>query len=417
MATRGPSDNSVAVRRNVYVFGTVSFFNDTASEMAYWILPAFLASLGAGPAAMGLIEGIAECVASLGKLFSGYLTDMVQRRKPIVVLGYLLANLVKPFLALSTRWWQVLFIRFADRTAKGLRGTPRDVMLAESVDRKVIGRTYGLLQSMDSAGAIAGPLLAWLIIGRTGEMRLVFWWAALPGAAAVLAVLLARETHAAQGSGERERDASLQRGIRLSGRFYYMLAAVLIFSLGNSSDMFLVLRAEQIGISSGLAPLLGLVFNVTYTLASWPAGWLSDRGSKRSIAAAGYLVFSATYLTFAAAPRPAAIWAVMGCYGLYYALTSPVLRALVVETVDPGSRGRAFGLFYFSSSIATLLSSLITGELWKHYGAALPFYLSAGMAALAAGMLLLGRAGAKTAAEEGLEEPGLEGLKELEQVH
>src|SRR5262249_9361659 len=161
------------------------------------------------------------------------------------------------------------------------------------------------------------------------------------------------------------------------------------FSLGNSSDMFLVLRAEQIGISPGMAPLLGLVFNVTYTLASWPAGWLSDRSSKRMIAAAGYLVFSATYLTFAVAPSPAAIWVVMACYGLYYALTSPVLRALVVETVEPGSRGRAFGLFYFSSSIAALLSSLITGELWKHYGAALPFYLSAGMAALAAGMLLL----------------------------
>src|SRR4029077_7948160 len=167
MAT-STSDASTAARRNVYVFGTVSFFNDTASEMAYWILPAFLASLGAGPAAMGLIEGVAESVASLGKLFSGYLTDTVQRRKPIVVFGYLLANLVKPLLALSTRWWQVLFIRFADRTAKGLRGTPRDVMLAESVDRKRIGSTYGLLQSMDSAGAIAGPLIAWLIMARTG---------------------------------------------------------------------------------------------------------------------------------------------------------------------------------------------------------------------------------------------------------
>ena len=414
MAT-STSDASTAGRRNVYVFGTVSFFNDTASEMAYWILPAFLASLGAGPAAMGLIEGVAESVASLGKLFSGYLTDTVQRRKPIVVFGYLLANLVKPLLALSTRWWQVLFIRFADRTAKGLRGTPRDVMLAESVDRKKIGNTYGLLQSMDSAGAIAGPLIAWLIMARTGNMRSVFWWAAIPGAVAILVVLLARETRPQRVSSVPTR--SLGQPARLSRRFYYLLAAVLIFSLGNSSDMFLVLRAQQIGISSSMAPLLGLAFNITYTLASWPAGWLSDRRSKRAIAAAGYLVFSVTYFTFALAPSHAAIWTVMAAYGLYYALTSPVLRALVVETVEPGSRGRAFGLFYFCTSIAALLSSLLTGQLWKHYGAALPFYLSAGMAVVAAIMLLMGMAGAKPAQEERAEEAGLQDHTELESYH
>lgn len=409
MATPTQPDSATAARRNVYIFGTVSFFNDTASEMAYWILPAFLASLGAGPAAMGLIEGVAECVASLGKLFSGYLTDTVQRRKPIVVFGYLVANIVKPFLALSTRWWQVFFIRFADRTAKGLRGTPRDVMLADSVDRKTIGRTYGLLQSMDSAGAIAGPLIAWLVIARTGNMRWVFWLAAIPGALAILTVLLAREARPPKAASATA-SASIAPA-RLSGGFYYVLAAVLIFSLGNSSDMFLVLRAQQIGISPRMAPLLGLAFNITYTLASWPAGWLSDRHSKRVIAAAGYLVFAGTYLTFAAAPSRAAIWAVMSAYGLHYALTSPVLRALVVETVEPGSRGRAFGMFYFSTSIAALLSSVITGELWKHYGAALPFYLSAAMATVAAIMLLLARRG--TQPEAGAGEAGAQSPAEL----
>jgi len=384
-------ENRTAAKYNVYVFGAVSFFNDTASEMAYWILPAFLTSLGAGPAAMGLIEGIAESVASLGKLLSGYLTDTVQRRKPIIVFGYLAANLVKPLLALSTRWWQVLFIRFADRTAKGLRGTPRDVMLAESVDRMKVGGAYGLLQAMDSAGAILGPLAALLIMERTGSMRAVFWFAVIPGAIAVAAILLAKETRAE--SKPADHAPSVTTSAQFSGRFYYVLAAVLIFSLGNSSDMFLVLRAEQLGISTVQAPLLGLTFNIVYTFASWPAGWLSDRRPKRTIAAAGYLVFAATYLVFALAPSRAAIWSMTACYGLYYALTSPVLRALVVETVEPGSRGRAFGLFYSFTSIAALLSSVITGQLWKHYGAALPFYVSAGTATLAAVMLLAARAG------------------------
>ena len=402
--------------RNLYVFGTVSFFNDTASEMAYWILPAFLTSLGAGPAALGLIEGIAESVAALGKLFSGFLTDVSARRKPILVFGYVLANVVKPVLALSTRWWHVLLIRFADRTAKGVRGTPRDVMLAESVNRKAVGSAYGLLQSMDSAGAIAGPLIAWLVMAKMGNMRAVFWIAAIPGLMAILVVQFVREprraaatkTDAATGHEPALRSSAHLSPAHLSPRFFYILSAVLVFSVGNSSDMFLVLRAQQIGISPALAPLLGLTFNVTYTLTSWPAGWLSDRGSKSLIAALGYLVFAATYFIFAAAPSKTAVWIIMGFYGLYYSLTSPVLRALVVDTVEPGSRGRAFGVFYFATSIAALASSLITGELWKHYGAALPFYLSAGLATLAAIMLLAvqtKRTGADAALWSGQQQP------------
>lgn len=383
--------------RNVYIFGVTSLFNDTATEMAYWILPAFLISLGAGPAALGLIEGLAESIAALGKLFSGYLSDMAQRRKPIVVFGYILANAVKPLLALSTLWWHVLMVRFADRTAKGIRGTPRDIMLSESVPREKVGAAFGLLQSMDSAGAIVGPLLALFIMARTsgmktGNFRMVFWIAAIPGLIAIFTVLLARETGLRPRAAKppaRSRTPFWQPG-HFSPRFYYMLTAVLIFSLGNSSDMFLVLRAQETGIGAKFAPLLGLVFNVTYTLSAWPAGWLSDRRSKPVMAAIGYLVFAATYFVFASAPSHAVLWTMMACYGFYYALTSPVLRALVVETASADSRGRAFGVFYFSTSIATLLSSLLTGQLWKHFGAALPFYLSAALAVIAAIMLFAG---------------------------
>ncbi len=372
-------------KRNVYIFGATSLFNDIASEMAYWILPAFLVSLGAGPAALGLIEGLAESVAALGKLFSGYLTDLLPRRKPIVVFGYLLANAVKPLLALSTRWWHVLVVRFADRTAKGIRGSPRDVMLSESVEKEKVGGAFGLLQSLDSAGAVIGPLLALVILSQTSNLRTVFWFASIPGLIAIAAVFLVRET-GTTASIAKSPKPFWQPG-NLSSRFYYMLTAVLIFSVGNSSDMFLILRAQEAGINAKFAPLLGLVFNVVYTLGSWPAGALSDRRSKSTIAAIGYLVFAATYYTFAAAPSHAMLWIMMGCYGLYYALTSPVLRALVVETVPDDSRGRAFGVFYFTTSIATLLSSLITGELWKHFGGALPFYVSATLAVVAAGML------------------------------
>jgi MFS family permease len=375
-------------KRNVYVFGTASFFNDIATEMAYWILPAFLGTLGAGPATLGLIEGMAESVAAVGKLIAGYLTDFIPRRKPLVMAGYGLANLVKPLLAVSTSWWHVLLIRLADRTSKGMRSTPRDVMVLESVEPTRIGNAFGLLQSMDSAGAVLGPLAAWLIMAKLGNMRAVFWLAAVPGLITVLAVLFAVETRK-QAPATRIRSAAGERS-RLSGRFYYVLAAVLIFSLGNSSDMFLVLRAQQIGIRPVFAPLFGLVFNVTYTAASWPAGWLSDRRSKSTIAAVGYLTFAVTYFAFAAAPGRPVLWIMMALYGFYYALTSPVLRALVAETVVPESRGRAFGVFDFSSSVVTLLSSILTGQLWKRFGAPLPFYCSSALAVSAAIMLLLG---------------------------
>ncbi len=178
-----PSPSSA---RNIYAFGITSFLNDTASEMAYWVLPAFLVSLGAGPAQLGLIEGLAESVASFAKLFSGYLTDRIDRRKPLVVAGYFVANAVKPLLAIVTAWWHILLIRFSDRLAKGVRGAPRDVMVAESVPKQRLGAAYGLIQSMDSAGAIAGPLAALLLLSRFG-IRSVFLAAAVPGALAVLA--------------------------------------------------------------------------------------------------------------------------------------------------------------------------------------------------------------------------------------
>ena len=398
MAASSPAD-SRSTARNLYSFGITSFFNDTASEMAYWVLPAFLVSLGAGPEQLGLIEGLAESVASFAKLFSGYLTDRIDRRKPLVVAGYFVANAVKPLLAVVTSWVHILLIRFTDRLAKGVRGAPRDVMVAESVGKQRLGSAYGLIQSMDSAGAIAGPLAAVLLLSRF-HIRTVFLAAAVPGALAVLVAMLGiRETQ--KGGKEKQRvsgedipktstaQGAVAARVSLPSAFYFVLTAVTLFSLGNSSDMFLVMRAQNVGIRVSLAPLLGLVFNITYTLGSWPAGWFSDRVPRRWIAAAGYFIFAGVYFVFGRAPSTIAIWIVMAVYGIYYALTQPVLKALVVDTVSPDTRGRALGIYFFATSVATLAASLITGELWKRYGAPVPFYLSAGLAVVS-GVLLLG---------------------------
>jgi len=373
------------LRRNVRVFGVTSFCNDAATEMAYWVLPAFLTTIGAGPVTLGLIEGIAESVASAAKLWSGLLVDKTRQRKPLVVAGYTVANAVKPLLALAGAWWQVLLVRFADRLAKGVRGAPRDVMLSESVEKEKVGSAFGLLQAMDSAGAIVGPLAAWMLVSHIG-LRGVFLAAAVPGLISIIAVIfVARETGAAKTiSSARKAESSG----KLSARFYYVMFAVALFSLGNSSDMFLVLRAQDIGIGAVFAPLLGLVFNTTYTAFSWPAGKLSDTMSKKALVAAGYLVFAIVYAVFAIAPSKTAIWTAFAFYGLYYALTNPVLRAMVSQAAPAESRGRAFGIFYFVTSVTALLASVITGELWKHFGAAIPFYLSAALAAIAAIMVL-----------------------------
>ena len=392
--------NPPRTSRNVYAFGLTSFFNDTATEMAYWVLPAFLTTIGAGPATLGLIEGIAESVASFAKLFSGYLTDRVSRRKPLVIFGYSVANALKPLLAITTSWWQVLVIRFGDRLSKGIRGAPRDVMLAESVEPSKLGSAYGLLQTMDSAGAIAGPLAALFLMAHYG-LRGVFWAAAIPGAISIFAVsFLTRESRlhpAITITPDRPGHTAVRsRDAQLSWSFFYMVAAVGLFSLGNSSDMFLVLRAQSVGIPAAYAPLLGLVFNITYTVFSWPAGKLSDLVPRHLLVAAGFAIFTVVYAVFAIAPSHAAIWTMMALYGLYYSLTIPVLKGLVIDHAPANARGRAFGVFNFVTSVAALLSSVITGELWKYFGPRLPLVISAGLAAASTLLILCSPSREKT---------------------
>ncbi len=372
--------------RNVWALSWVSFFNDTATEMSYWLLPQFLVNvLGAGPAAFGLIEGAAETVASFGRLLSGVLSDRWRRRKPLLASGYTVANLVKPLLAVAQSWGQVFWIRFADRAAKGFRASPRDALLADSVAPGQHGAAFGLRQAMDSAGAIAGPLAALLLLPMLGgNVRWVFALAALPGLASLaLAWGAVREVRPALvGSGPQPQAASEIR--ILPGNLRLLMLGVGVFALGNSSDLFLILRAENLGVRAAYAPLLGLLFNFVYTALSWPAGKLSDRVPRRYLVMLGYLIYAGVYAAFALARRPRAAWFLFAIYGIYYALTEGVLKAWIADLVPSAARGRVFGVLNWIIGVMAFPASVLAGWLWQHYSPPAPFLLSSGLAIVAA---------------------------------
>lgn len=391
-----------AGRRNVVTLGLVSFFNDTATDMVYWLLPQFLVGvLGARPGILGLIEGVAESVASFSKLGSGYLADRFGRRKPLVVAGYVLANVAKPLLAVSQAWWHVLAIRFADRLGKGIRTAPRDVMIVESVTANARGSAFGLRQAMDSAGAIAGPLAALALLPLiAGNLRTLFWLAAIPGAVSVLlAIFTVRETKspmiasteslAKRGPADAVEARTANNLPGFSTKYYLLLAAVGLFGLANSSDLFLILRAQNLGAPAALAPAFGLVFNLVYTALAWPAGKLSDRVPRKRVIASGYLLFAGTYLGFAVIQQPQWVWGLFAIYGMYYAFSEGTLRALVADLVPSSRRGTAYGWVALVTTVTLLPSSLLAGFLWEHFGPATPFYFSACVSLIATFLIAL----------------------------
>jgi MFS family permease len=386
------------------VLSWVAFFNDTATEMSYWLLPQFLLGvLGAGPMVFGLIEGAAETVSSFGRLLSGWLSDRLRRRKPLVAVGYTLANLVKPFLAVATSWGQVFCIRFADRAAKGFRGAPRDALLADSVCQAHRGAAFGLRQAMDTAGAVLGPLGALALLPLfSGNVRRVFWLATIPGAVCILLVWLGvsevRPSQFATRDGRgtpvanslrKNRGPEERRSALPTESLVIMLVAVGLFSLGNSSDLFLILRAQNLGVRAALAPGLGLLFNLVYTSLSWPAGKLSDRISRRTLVVLGYFAYAAVYLGFSLVRGPQFVWFLFAAYGMYYAMTEGVLRAWIADLVPSSSRGSVFGAFNWLVGVGALPASLLAGWLWRHYSPPAPFFISALLSSAAGALLLL----------------------------
>ena len=387
----GPSGPFVWVRampRNVVVAGAVSLLTDISSEMIIPVLPLFLTlTLGAPVAAVGLIEGVAESTASVLRVFSGYLSDRSGRRKPLILAGYGLSNLTKPLLALAGAWPHVLALRFADRFGKGVRGAPRDALIADSVDASVRGRAFGFHRSMDTTGAAIGPLLAAATLAATaGDARAVFWLASVPGVAAVLlAWWLLRDRPAAP------KDVDAPRlGFRDLGRPFALFTAVAtLFALGNSSDAFLILRAQDAGMAVAVIPLAYVAFNTLYAVVATPVGIVSDRWARRPLLAAGYAVFALVYAGFALAPNAPVVAGLFLAYGLYYALTDGVARALVADLVPAPLRATAMGTFSTATGLALLPASLIAGALWQVVGPWAPFAYGAVMGLVAATLLLI----------------------------
>lgn len=373
--------------RNVLLLSGVSLLTDLSSEMAYPLVPLFLSvTLGAPASLIGVIEGFAEATASLLKFFSGALSDRLGRRKPFVLAGYSLAALTKPLLALATAWPLVLAARVADRFGKGLRGSPRDALIADSTPPELRGRAFGFHRSADSIGAVGGPLLALLWLGtRPGDYRTAFLLAFIPGVLSALLVLPVRDVAPAASAGEIFSLDVLRRGHPALRRF---LLVTLVFALGNSSDMFLLLRAQQLGGSATTTVLLFAAFNLASVLCAYPAGIVSDRIGRKGVLTVGFFLFAAIYLGVAYAPNIATLWALFPLYGLYNALTDGVGKAFITDLAPPSDRGAALGLQAAVTGIAAFPASLVAGFLWDAAGPSVAFLFGASAAALA-GILML----------------------------
>lgn len=391
--------DSARLPRNVVAAGLTSLFTDISSEMIVPVLPLFLTSvLGASPASVGLIEGVAEATASLLKAVSGWWSDRVSRRKPFMLFGYGLSNLTKPLFALATAWPQVLVIRFVDRFGKGVRGAPRDALIADSVDAAHRGRAFGFHRMLDTTGAAIGPLLAfWILTHYHDDYRHVFWWAAIPGlfSVAILALSVREAGRAAVGTAPGAAASAVDGGpgpasrVPLGRAFSGLAVLTTLFAIGNSSDAFLILRAQDLGLPAMLVPLAYFSFNAVYSLLSWPAGAWSDRIGRRPLLVAGYIFFALIYLGFGLATRAWQVWPLFALYGLYYAATEGVQKALVADVVPKERRGTAIGLFNAFTGLAALPASLVAGFLWQRLGFAWAFYYGAAAAFLAAAGLLV----------------------------
>lgn len=381
----------------VFALSFVAFLNDASSDIIYPLLPAFLAlSLGATPFAIGLIEGFAESVASILKLFSGYLSDKFSKRKLPVFLGYALAAVVRPLLAFVSSWPQVLVVRMTDRIGKGIRGAPRDAIIAGSVPKENRGLAFGFNRAADHLGAVVGPVLAFILLSYIAsdpneptarEYQQVFLYASIPVVIGLFVI----------GFFVKEEKAPIPQVDRMpikfslkqfDGNFKRLLVIVALFTLSNSTDAFLLLRAEQSGVAPAMLPLLWMALHFSKVFFSLIGGDLSDKFGRRSMIITGWAIYAAVYLGFAFTTSAWQAWVLFIIYGAYFGLTEGVEKALVADLVEDEKRGTAFGFYNLFYGITVFPASLLFGLLWNEFGAATAFITSACISVISAVLLL-----------------------------
>jgi len=381
---------SPAIPRGIWMLGFVSLFMDVSSELIHGLLPVFMVtSLGATAFAVGIVEGVAEATALIVKVFSGVLSDYLGKRKFLAVIGYGLGALSKPLfaLALTVNW--VFAARFMDRIGKGIRGAPRDALVADLAPAEIRGAAYGLRQSLDTVGAFVGPLLGvGLMLFWAGDFRTVFWYALIPAFIAVLLLVFGVEEPGTRAT-RRKPAAPIQWKTlaELGGGYWFVVAAGGVFTLARFSEAFLILRAQQQGLPDSYAPLVLVVMNVVYALSAYPLGKLADRMSHLSLLFAGLIVLIAADLILAGAQGLATVALGVALWGLHMGMTQGLLATMVADTAPAHLRGTAFGFFNLASGIAMLVASVLAGLLWDQFGPGVTFYAGA-MFALAALLML-----------------------------
>ncbi|MFC1940717.1 MFS transporter [Chloroflexota bacterium] len=381
---------------NVFFLGIVSLLTDVSSEMIFTLVPLFLCNvLGAATTVVGLVGGVSESADAIFRIFSGWFSDKIGRRKLLATLGYSISTIAKPFMYLATSWGAVLSIRFSDRLGKGIRTSSRDALIADSVLTGERGRGFGLHRAMDTLGAVLGLAIAAVIIylvqggGIELSLRSYRWLVLIGVAPAVLAVLVllvfVRERHKKPSSG-----GGAQSGLPFSGlkagfdsRFKIFLAIMAVFTLGNSSDFFVILRAQNLEIPLIQVVMMLVLFNATYAVTSFPMGVLSDKLGRRRVITTGWFIYALVYLGFALASSIWQMWLLFACYGVYYGVVQGVARAFVADLVPEEKRGTAYGLYHGVVGLTLLPASLIAGWLWDTINPAAPFYLGAGLAFMA----------------------------------
>lgn len=370
--------------RNVFFAGIVSFFMDVSSEMIYPLVPLFLAQvLGVNKSLIGMIEGVAESTASVLKVFSGWFSDRLGRRKVLMAVGYGISTLSRPVMATAAAWQQVLSARVIDRLGKGIRTAPRDAVIAESSGKAHLARAFSFHRSMDTMGAVVGPALALLLLGFfRNDYRSLFWLSVVPAIFAVLVILLFIDEKRKSPSGRSERPRLSWRLFDWRIKFFMVIAA--LFALGNSSDVFLILRAGQTGISTGAIPAIYLMFNLVYSLSAIPAGMAADRFGRKGMILLGFVLFAAVYFGFGRAGSKAAVWALFCAYGIFMGLTEGVQKAFLASIIPTDFRATAFGVYATVTGLALFPASLIGGWLWDHFSPSATFYFGSATAALSA---------------------------------